>query len=114
MTRPLRVLILEDNENDAELLLRELRRQNYEPDYHRVDTAQGMNEALDREPWSLVISDYSMPQFTAMHALEILKRRTMDLPFIIVSGTIGEETAAIRSEERRVGKECRSRWSPYH
>src|SRR5439155_24665582 len=95
MTRSLRVLILEDNENDAELLLRELRRQNYEPDHLRVDTPQGMNDALDREPWSLIISDYSMPQFTAMHALEILKRRNVDLPFIIVSGTVGEETAAI-------------------
>src|SRR3989442_4798345 len=95
MTRPLRVLILEDNENDAELLLRELRRQNYEPVYHRVESEAAMNEALDREPWSLIISDYAMPQFTAMHALELLKRRSMDLPFIIVSGTIGEETAAL-------------------
>jgi two-component system, cell cycle sensor histidine kinase and response regulator CckA len=95
MKRPLRVLILEDSENDAELLLRELRRQNYEPDYHRADTAQGMIEALERGAWSLIISDYSMPQFTAMHAIDILKKRSLDLPFIIVSGTIGEETAAI-------------------
>src|SRR6267378_21944 len=95
MTRPLRVLILEDSENDAELLLRELRRQNYEPDYHRVDSAAALNEALDREPWSLIISDYAMPQFTAMHALDILKRRNLDLPFVIVSGTIGEETAVV-------------------
>src|SRR6266446_2298909 len=95
MTRPLRVLILEDSENDAELLLRALRLQNYEPDYQRVDSARDMNEALDRGPWSLIISDFSMPQFTAMNAIEILKQRNMDLPFIIVSGTIGEETAAI-------------------
>src|SRR2546426_3085981 len=95
MTQTLRVLILEDSDDDAALLLRELRRQNYEPIYARADTAKGMNEALDRETWSLVISDYSMPPFTAMQALEILKRRNLDLPFIIVSGTIGEETAAI-------------------
>jgi signal transduction histidine kinase len=95
MTRPLRVLILEDSENDAELLLLELRRQNYEPVYRRVETAEGMNEALDSDTWSLIISDYSMPQFTAMQALDIVKRRNLDLPFIIVSGTIDEETAAI-------------------
>src|SRR5437867_1097668 len=95
MTRPLRVLILEDSDDDAALLLRELRRQNYEPIYARADTAKGMNEALDREPWSLIISDYAMPQFTAMHALDILKRRNLDLPFVIVSGIIGEETAVV-------------------
>src|SRR2546425_486579 len=95
MTQTLRVLILEDSDDDAALLLRELIRQNYEPIYARADTAKGMHEALDRETWSVVISDYSMPQFTAMQALEILKRRNLDLPFIIVSGTIGEETAAI-------------------
>src|SRR2546422_6945443 len=95
MTQTLRVLILEDSDDDAALLLRELRRQNYEPVYARADTAKGMHEALDRETWSLVISDYSMPQFTAMQALDILKQRNLDLPCIIVSGTIGEETAAI-------------------
>ena len=95
MTRPLRVLILDDSENDAELLLRALKVQNFEPDYHRVDTAQDMIEALNRGPWSLIISDYNMPQFSALRAIEILKQRNMDLPFIIVSGSIGKETAAI-------------------
>jgi len=95
MARPLRVLILEDQENDAELLLRELRRQSYEPVYTRVDSGPAMSEALEREAWEIIISDYAMPQFTAMNAMEILRRHGLDLPFIIVSGTIGEETAAI-------------------
>src|SRR2546428_2824397 len=95
MTRPLRVLILEDSDDDAALLLRELRRQNYEPISARADTAKGRHEALDRETWSVLIHECSMREFTAMRALDILKQRNLDLPFIIVSGTIGEETAAI-------------------
>src|SRR5256712_70650 len=95
MTRPLRVLILEDSDDDAALLLRELRRQNYEPISARADTAKGRHEALDRETWSVVISDYSMPQFTAMQPLDTFKQRNLALPCIIGSGTIGEDTAAI-------------------
>src|SRR5437879_439981 len=95
MAQPLRVLILEDSADDAELVLRELRRHGHDPVHVRVETEEGMNEALDRGDWSVIISDYSMPHFTAMQALEVLKRRQLDLPFIIVSGTIGEETAAL-------------------
>src|SRR3989441_11382584 len=95
MAQPLRVLILEDSADDMELVLREPRRHGYDPVYVRAESAEGMNEALDRDHWSLIISAYSMPQFTAMQALDILKRRRLDLPFIIVSGTIGEETAAL-------------------
>src|SRR5215210_3762096 len=94
MSTPLRVLIVEDSENDTLLLLRELRRGGYEPDYERVDTAATMEAALDRRDWELVISDHSMPSFSSSAALELLRRKGfVDTPFIIVSGRIGEDAA---------------------
>ncbi len=93
MRIPLHILIVEDSEDDALLLLRELRRGNYELTFARVDTPEAMQEALDRQKWDLVISDYSMPQFSAPAALELLQKSGYDLPFIILSGTIGEDTA---------------------
>jgi PAS domain S-box-containing protein len=89
----LRVLIVEDSENDTLLLLRELRRGGYEPEHVRVDTAADMEAALIKRNWDLVISDHSMPSFSSSAALELLQRKGFDLPFIIVSGKIGEETA---------------------
>ncbi len=93
MTQPLRALIVEDNEHDAELLLRELRRAGYAVTTQRVDTAPAMAAALAATTWDLVLSDYSMPEFGALAALELLKESGHDLPFLIVSGTVGEETA---------------------
>src|ERR687889_1900017 len=93
MVRTLRVLLVEDSEDDALLLLRELKRSGYEPDYERVDTAPGMEAALDARDWELVISDHSMPTFSSSSALQLLQRKGLDLPFIIVSGNIGEEVA---------------------
>ncbi|MBI3045516.1 MAG: response regulator [Betaproteobacteria bacterium] len=93
MASPLRVLLVEDFEDDALLILRELSRGGYEPSHRRVDTAAAMRLVLDAEPWDVVISDYSMPQFTGIAALELLASRGLDIPFIIVSGAIGEETA---------------------
>ncbi|HET9906555.1 MAG TPA: response regulator, partial [Anaerolineales bacterium] len=93
MRKPLRVLILEDSEDDSLLLLRELKRSGYEVEFERVDTASAMRSALTRKTWDLILSDYSMPDFNAPKALELLKTSELDLPFIIVSGTIGEETA---------------------
>ncbi|MBI5746999.1 MAG: EAL domain-containing protein [Nitrospirae bacterium] len=90
---PLRVLIVEDSEDDKELVLRELRRGGYDPVHERVDTSEAMGMALDQQTWDIIISDYSMPNFNARAALEVLKARALDIPFIIVSGTIGEETA---------------------
>ncbi|HVW30447.1 MAG TPA: PAS domain S-box protein [Polyangiaceae bacterium] len=93
MATPLNVLIVEDVESDAMLLLIELRRNGYDVTHERVDTADAMREALDRRPWDIVISDYSMPRFDATEALAVLRQRGEDIPLIIVSGTIGEDTA---------------------
>src|SRR2546425_1177722 len=93
MSKPLRILVVEDSENDTLLLLRELRRGGYDPTFERVDTPVAMSAALDRESWDIVVADFSMPQFNALAALELLKKKAIDLPFIIVSGTIGEEVA---------------------
>ncbi len=89
----LRVLIAEDSADDAELILREIRNGGYEVDYERVETKAGMQDALSRRSWDIILSDYSMPHFSAMHALETLKASGLDIPFLVVSGTIGEETA---------------------
>ncbi len=93
MSEPLRILVVEDSQDDTLLLLRELRRGGYEPTFERVDTPEAMSAALDRQNWDLVVADFSMPRFNALAALELLKKKGLDLPFIIVSGTIGEELA---------------------
>src|SRR5467141_1945059 len=93
MRVPLRVLIAEDSEDDARLLLRELQRAGYQPTHERVDHPAAMAAALDRQGWDLVIGDYSMPAFSGPAALALLRARDPDTPFIFVSGTIGEDVA---------------------
>ena len=93
MSRPIRILIVEDSEEDTELLVHERRRGAYEPTFERVDNPAAMSVALDQRTWDLVVADFSMPQFSAVAALELLNNKGLDLPFIIVSGTIGEEVA---------------------
>lgn len=89
----LRVLIVEDSADDAEILLYELERAGYAVEYERVETDAGMRAALGRQAWDIVLSDYSMPRFSGAAALRILQELGHDIPFIIVSGAIGEERA---------------------
>src|SRR6266540_6268753 len=91
--RPLRVLIVEDNPDDADLILLELRRGGYDPDARRVETGDEMRAAFAERTWDLVVSDYSLPTFSAPGALAVVKSLALDLPFIVVSGTIGEDIA---------------------
>lgn len=91
--KPLRVLIAEDSEDDALLLTRALRHHGFEPEFERVETAPAMASLLTARPWDVVIADYSMPQFSGLEALAVLKRSGLDIPFILVSGTIGESRA---------------------
>ena len=89
----LRVLIAEDSEDDALLIIRHLRLGGYDPKTTRVDSAQGMRAALDSESWDLIITDHNMPGFDSLEALELVKAHDPNLPFIMVSGSIGEEIA---------------------
>jgi PAS domain S-box-containing protein len=91
--RPLRVLLVEDSEDDARLILGHLRREGYEVASRRVETADAMREALGHEAWDVILSDNRMPRFSAMGAIELLRASGLDVPFIVVSGAIGEETA---------------------
>jgi PAS domain S-box-containing protein len=92
MTIPLKVLIAEDNPLDAELFVRELRRAGFEPEWQRVDSESAFLEKLSGN-LDLVVSDYHMPTFTGFRALELLKKSGLEVPFILISGTIGEDSA---------------------
>jgi PAS domain S-box-containing protein len=93
MGKLLRTLIIEDSEEDSQLLLRELRRVGYQVEFERIETDGAMRTMLSEKNWDLILSDYILPKFGAPQALETLKASGLDIPFIIISGTIGEETA---------------------
>ena len=92
MSEPLRVLIVEDTPSDAELVVRELNRSGFDTEWFRVDTE---TDYLDRLHAGLdvILSDYEMPQFSGQRALELLQQQKLDVPFILLSGTIGEDLA---------------------
>lgn len=93
MKKPLRLLIVEDSKYDTMLLIDELQRGGYELLYERVETYETMDSALERQEWDLVIADYVMPHFSGLKALQLIKDRGLDVPFIIISGKIGEDMA---------------------
>jgi signal transduction histidine kinase len=93
MTTPLKVLIVEHDEREAAVLTGELRKGGYDPETERVETAEAMRAALSRQSWDIVLSEYAMPRFGAPTALSMVRERGLDVPFIIVSGPGGEETA---------------------
>jgi signal transduction histidine kinase len=89
----LRILFVEDSDNDTQLMLRELRRGGYDVEHERVETRPAMQAALTQHTWDIILCDYNLPHFSAMDALMTLQESGLDLPFIVVSGTIGEESA---------------------
>jgi PAS domain S-box-containing protein len=93
MKSPLRILLVEDSEDDAELMIREIRHGGYVVKFERVEAQATMQAALARGSWDIILSDYTMPDFSAMAALQVLNDSGLDIPFMVVSGTIGEETA---------------------
>lgn len=99
MKENLRVLMIEDSEDDALLILRELRKNGYHTAYERVETESEMRAALSGREWDLILSDYNMPHFSTSEALSIAKESGIDVPFIIVSGAIGEENAVLLMKE---------------
>lgn len=91
--RPLRLLMVEDNPDDEALVLLELRRNGFRPESLRVQTAEAMRQALAEADFDIILSDFSMPRFTALEALKVLQEAARDIPFIVVSGSIGEDEA---------------------
>jgi DNA-binding NtrC family response regulator len=93
MKKNLHILLVEDSEDDALLLMRELQKYGYEPIVERVQTLREMDRAIASQKWDIILSDYVMPLFSGLEALQTMKAHGLDMPFIIVSGKIGEETA---------------------
>jgi diguanylate cyclase (GGDEF)-like protein/PAS domain S-box-containing protein len=93
VNKPVKVLLVEDSEDDAKLALRALRNGGFDPTSRRMQTAADLETALAQENWDAVISDFRMPGFTGMDALRIFRATGLDIPFILISGTVGEATA---------------------
>jgi DNA-binding NtrC family response regulator len=90
---PLRAIMVEDSQDDARLLAHELERANFDLTWERVETADTLKDALGRGGWQVVFCDFTMPRFSGHTALQMVRESGLDLPFIYVSGTIGEDLA---------------------
>jgi DNA-binding NtrC family response regulator len=100
MDTSLRVLMVEDSEDDELLIIRELKKGGYNPVYERVETAAAIKKALKEKQWDIILCDYSLPKFNVPSAIAILKEADIEIPLIIVSGTICENVAI---ESMRLG-----------
>jgi PAS domain S-box-containing protein len=92
MSTPLTALIVEDSPDDAELILAELRRAGFEPKWKRVEKEPDFLAEINKQP-DIILSDYSMPRFNGLHAAQLLRQSGLDIPFILISGTVGEDIA---------------------
>jgi two-component system, cell cycle sensor histidine kinase and response regulator CckA len=99
MGEPLRVLFVDDSEKDVFFLLRELTKGGFEVQYKRVEDGDSLRDLLQREKWQIVISDFHMPNFDGLMALQIFKEAGRDIPFILVSAIVGEETAVLAMKQ---------------
>jgi PAS domain S-box-containing protein len=95
MTTPLRVLFVEDSDDDTQLMIREIRRGGYDLTWERIDTPAAMQASLTSRSWDLIISDHTMPRFSSLQALDVLKSSEQDIPFLIIFGSIGEDAAVV-------------------
>src|SRR5260221_650447 len=93
MKTSLRALIVEDSEFDAQMMVSMLRKGGYDVATERVETESGLKAALEKASWDIILADYNLPEFNALGALQVLQKSGLDLPFIIVSGGIGEDIA---------------------
>jgi PAS domain S-box-containing protein len=93
MIKLLHILMVEDSEQDAELMLEQVREVGYEPMSERVQTAEDLTAALGRHTWDVILSDYVMPQFSGPEALKLVREKHPEIPFIVISGVLGEEAA---------------------
>ena len=92
--QPLRLLMIEDSEDDALLIIRNLKKGGFNLVYERVETAAAMKKVLKEKQWNIILCDYGLPKFNAPSAIALLNETNIDIPLIGVTGTIGEETAA--------------------
>ncbi len=93
MKKKLKILMVEDSKDDALLIIRNISQGDFEPEYRRVETPETMEAALNSKKWDIILSDYNMPNFNGLDALKIFKKTDLKIPFIIISGTIGEDLA---------------------
>jgi len=93
MRRAVKILIVEDSEDDAKLAMRALRQGGFIPTFLRVENIAALRAAFEQEHWDAVLSDFRMPGFSGVDALEVFRTTGLDIPFIFFSGTIGEEIA---------------------